>query len=76
MLNNKKRGGKGKSGITTRDADSVIQTLSVNTHTSVLFFSTEGLVYKIKAWKSPRRISHIKREVFIQHSALKKSSVN
>jgi len=48
-----KRGGKGKSGITTREADSVIQTLSVNTHTSVLFFSTEGLVYKIKAWKIP-----------------------
>ncbi|MDC3308208.1 DNA gyrase subunit A [Candidatus Pelagibacter sp.] len=48
-----KRGGKGKSGITTRDEDSVIQTLSVNTHTSVLFFSTEGLVYKIKAWKIP-----------------------
>ena len=48
-----KRGGKGKSGITTRDEDSVIKTLSVNTHTSVLFFSTEGLVYKIKAWKIP-----------------------
>jgi len=48
-----KRGGKGKSGITTREADSVVQTLSVNTHTSVLFFSTEGLVYKIKAWKIP-----------------------
>ena len=48
-----KRGGKGKSGITTRDADSVIKTLSVNTHTSLLFFSTEGLVYKIKAWKIP-----------------------
>jgi DNA gyrase subunit A len=48
-----KRGGKGKSGIITRDQDSVIQTLSVNTHTSVLFFSTEGLVYKVKAWKIP-----------------------
>ncbi|WP_435089150.1 DNA gyrase subunit A [Candidatus Pelagibacter bacterium nBUS_29] len=48
-----KRGGKGKSGITTRDQDFVIQTLSVNTHTSVLFFSTEGLVYKVKAWKIP-----------------------
>ncbi len=48
-----KRGGKGKSGITTRDQDSVIQTLSVNTLTSVLFFSTEGLVYKVKAWKIP-----------------------
>ncbi|MDC0031438.1 DNA gyrase subunit A [Candidatus Pelagibacter sp.] len=48
-----KRGGKGKSGIKTRGEDSVVQTLSVNTHTSVLFFSTEGLVYKIKAWKIP-----------------------
>ncbi len=48
-----KRGGKGKSGITTRDLDSVVKTLSVNTHTSVLFFSTEGLVYRVKAWKIP-----------------------
>ena len=48
-----KRGGKGKSGIKTRDEDSVVQTLSVNTHTSLLFFSTQGLVYKIKAWRIP-----------------------
>ena len=48
-----KRGGKGKTGITTRNEDSVVQTLSVTTHTSVLFFSTEGLVYRIKAWKIP-----------------------
>ncbi len=48
-----KRGGKGKSGIKTRDEDSVVQTLSVNTHTPVLFFSTEGLVYRLKAWKIP-----------------------
>ena len=52
-VKNQKRGGKGKSGIKTREEDSVVQTLSVNTHTSVLFFSTEGLVYKIKAWKIP-----------------------
>jgi len=31
----------------------VVQTLSVNTHTSVLFFSTQGMVYKLKAWKIP-----------------------
>ena len=48
-----KRGGKGKTGIKTRDEDSVVQTLSVNTHTSVLFFSNEGLSYKLKAWKIP-----------------------
>ena len=55
-----KRGGKGKSGITTRDQDSVVQTLSVNTHTSVLFFSTEGLVYKVKASKIPEGSSSSK----------------
>ena len=55
-----KRGGKGKSGIKTRDQDSVVQTLSVNTHTSVLFFSTEGLVYKIKAWRIPEGSSSSK----------------
>jgi len=48
-----KRGGKGKTGIVTREEDSVVQTLSVNTHTHVLFFSTEGLVYRVKAWKIP-----------------------
>ena len=48
-----KRGGKGKTGIITRDEDSVVQTLSVSTHTQVLFFSTEGLVYRVKAWKIP-----------------------
>ncbi len=48
-----KRGGKGKSGIKTREEDSVVQTLSVNTHTQVLFFSSEGLVYRLKAWKIP-----------------------
>jgi len=62
-LNNvktQKRGGKGKTGITTRNEDSVVQTLSVNTHTSVLFFSTEGLVFRIKAWKIPEGSSSSK----------------
>ena len=55
-----KRGGKGKSGIKTREEDSVVQTLSVNTHTSLLFFSTQGLAYKIKAWKIPEGSSSSK----------------
>tara|TARA_B100000579_G_scaffold428598_1_gene439038 strand:- start:2821 stop:5409 length:2589 start_codon:yes stop_codon:yes gene_type:complete len=55
-----KRGGKGKSGIKTRDEDFVVQFFSVNTHTPVLFFSTEGLVYRIKAWKIPEGTSSSK----------------
>ena len=52
-LKTQKRGGKGKTGITTRDEDFVIQLFTANTHTPVLFFSTQGLVYKIKAYKIP-----------------------
>ncbi len=55
-----KRGGKGKSGIKTRDEDFVVQFFSVNTHTPVLFFSTEGLVFRIKAWKIPEGSSSSK----------------
>ena len=52
-LKAQKRGGKGKSGISTRDEDFVVQIFTANTHTPVLFFSTQGLVYKIKAHKIP-----------------------
>ena len=49
-----KRGGKGKTGIKTREEDYVIQIFTANSHTPVLFFSTQGLVYKLKAWKIPQ----------------------
>ena len=49
-----KRGGKGKAGIKTRDEDFVIQIFTANSHTPILFFSTQGLVYKLKAWKIPQ----------------------
>lgn len=52
-----KRGGKGKTSIKTRDEDFVVQIFSVNSHTPVLFFSTQGLVYKLKAWKIPEGTS-------------------
>jgi DNA gyrase subunit A len=52
-LKAQKRGGKGKSGISTREEDFVVQIFSANTHTPVLFFSTQGLAYKIKAHKIP-----------------------
>ncbi len=49
-----KRGGKGKTGITTRDEDFVVRILSGNSHSQVLFFSSQGLAYKLKAWKIPK----------------------
>ena len=49
-----KRGGKGKAGIKTRDEDYVVQIFTANSHTPIMFFSTQGLVYKLKAWKIPQ----------------------
>ncbi|MGI9356944.1 MAG: DNA gyrase subunit A, partial [Rhizobiaceae bacterium] len=47
------RGGKGRSGMSTKDEDFVTQLFVVNTHTPVLFFSSRGIVYKLKVWKLP-----------------------
>jgi len=48
-----RRGGKGRSGMSTRDEDFVSQVFVVNTHTPVLFFSSTGIVYKLKVYKLP-----------------------
>ena len=48
-----RRGGKGRSGMTTRDEDFVSRLFVANTHTPVLFFSSRGIVYKLKVWRLP-----------------------
>lgn len=47
------RGGKGRSGISMKDEDFVTRVFMANTHTEVLFFSSEGMVYKEKVWRLP-----------------------
>ena len=48
-----RRGGKGRSGMSTRDEDFVAQVMVCNTHTPVLFFSSRGMVYKLKVYRLP-----------------------
>jgi DNA gyrase subunit A len=48
-----RRGGKGRSGMATRDEDFVNRLFVANTHTPVLFFSSRGIVYKEKVWRLP-----------------------
>lgn len=48
-----KRGGKGKSAMATKDEDFVTRLFVASTHTPVLFFSSKGLVYKMKVYKLP-----------------------
>src|SRR5699024_6663840 len=47
------RGGKGRSGMATKDDDFVTRLFVANTHTPVLFFSSRGIVYKEKVWRLP-----------------------
>ncbi|MEM5517806.1 DNA gyrase subunit A [Henriciella sp. AS95] len=47
------RGGKGRSGVSMKDEDFVTRLFTANTHTEILFFSSEGMVYKEKVWRLP-----------------------
>ncbi len=47
------RGGKGRSGMATKEEDFVTRLFVANTHTPVLFFSSRGIVYKLKVWRLP-----------------------
>jgi DNA gyrase subunit A len=48
-----KRGGKGLSGMATKDDDAITTLFVANTHTQLLFFTTDGMVYKLKTWRLP-----------------------
>jgi DNA gyrase subunit A len=48
-----RRGGKGRSGMTTRDEDVVTRIFITSTHTPVLFFSSRGMCYRMKVWRLP-----------------------
>jgi DNA gyrase subunit A len=48
-----RRGGKGRAGMSTRDEDVVTQIFIASTHTPVLFFSSRGMVYRMKVWRLP-----------------------
>ena len=48
-----RRGGKGRSGMSTKDEDVVTNLFVTSTHTPVLFFSSAGKVYRLKVWKLP-----------------------
>ena len=47
------RGGKGRAGMQTKDDDFVRHIFISNTHQPILFFSSKGMVYRLKTWKLP-----------------------
>jgi DNA gyrase subunit A len=48
-----RRGGKGRAGVQMRDEDFVTKLFVANTHTPILFFSSLGMVYRMKVWRLP-----------------------
>jgi len=48
-----RRGGKGLSSMATKEEDVVTTLFVANTHTQLLFFTTDGMVYKLKTWRLP-----------------------
>ncbi len=49
-----RRGGRGRTGMSTRDEDFVTRVFVANTHAPVLFFSSSGMVYRLKVWRLPQ----------------------
>ncbi|WP_299133923.1 DNA gyrase subunit A [uncultured Amaricoccus sp.] len=49
-----RRGGKGTQGMATKDEDFVTTLFVANTHTALLFFTTDGIVYELKTWRLPQ----------------------
>ncbi|MDG1458513.1 MAG: DNA gyrase subunit A [Pseudoprimorskyibacter sp.] len=49
-----RRGGKGLAGMQTKDDDVVTTLFVANTHTPLLFFTTDGMAYKLKCWRLPQ----------------------
>ena len=47
------RGGRGRSGMNTKDEDWVVGLFSASTHSPILFFTNKGLVYREKVWRLP-----------------------
>ena len=60
-----RRGGKGRSGMATREDDFVSSLFVANTHTPVLFFSSRGIVYKLKVWRLPLGAPQARGKAFV-----------
>lgn len=59
------RGGKGKSGMSTKNEDAVTRVFSASTHAPLLFFTSGGKVYKMKVWRLPLGVANSRGKAFV-----------
>jgi DNA gyrase subunit A len=60
-----RRGGKGRSGMSTKDEDFVTRLFVASTHAEVLFFSSKGQAYKMKVWRLPLAAPQARGKAFV-----------
>ena len=60
-----RRGGKGRSGMATKEEDAVTRVFAASTHAPVLFFSSTGKVYKLKVWRLPLGLPTSRGKAFV-----------
>ena len=60
-----RRGGKGRSGMATKEEDAVTRVFAASTHAPVLFFSSTGKVYKLKVWRLPLGLPSSRGKAFV-----------
>ncbi|MFS2317483.1 DNA gyrase subunit A [Maricaulis sp. D1M11] len=60
-----RRGGKGRSGMATKDEDFISTLFVASTHAPLLFFSNKGMVYKTKAWRLPAGAPNTKGKALV-----------
>ncbi|MDD9900557.1 MAG: DNA gyrase subunit A [Alphaproteobacteria bacterium] len=60
-----KRGGKGRTGMNTKDEDFVTDLFVANTHTPILFFTSKGIVHKLKVYKLPVGTPQARGKAFV-----------
>ncbi len=60
-----RRGGKGVTGMTTKEADEIDHIISANTHDTVLFFTDKGKVYGTRAWEIPETTRQAKGQAVV-----------
>jgi len=60
-----RRGGKGRSGMQTREEDFVTRLFVASTHDEVLFFSSKGRAYTMKVWRLPLAAPQARGKAFV-----------
>jgi DNA gyrase subunit A len=70
-----RRGGKGRTGMSMREEDFVSRVFVVNTHTPVLFFSSAGMVYKLKVYRLPLGAPQARGKAMVNLLPLKPSEI-